>query len=165
MRSEFPHVVVRIFFTRTFQHEQAFFFSPVQYSKGCFGGRISVANTVAGCTILVFIATDGYRHQRECLARTDRRMISPEEEEQKTHETGCPLNAPGSFPFAWSRCGQSELVAVYKVDVAYGEVMAKADGQLKAWRNSVGSGRVVTDFGKKVLIFACTISSFLLAHV
>lgn len=45
---------------------------------------------------------------------------------------------------------QSELVAVYKVDAAYGEVMMKADAQLKAWRQSVGSGRVVADFGKKV---------------
>lgn len=45
---------------------------------------------------------------------------------------------------------QSELVAVYKVDAAYGEVMMKADAQLKAWRQSVGSGKVVSDFGKKV---------------
>lgn len=45
---------------------------------------------------------------------------------------------------------KSELVAVYKVDAAYGEVVAKADGQLKAWRQVVGTGKVVPDFGKKV---------------
>lgn len=44
---------------------------------------------------------------------------------------------------------KSELVAVYKVDSAYGDVMMKAEAQLKAWRQSVGSGRVVADFGKK----------------
>lgn len=41
-------------------------------------------------------------------------------------------------------------MSVYKVDAAYGEVMAKADGQLKAWRQLVGSGKVVSDFGERV---------------
>lgn len=45
---------------------------------------------------------------------------------------------------------QSELMTVYKVDVAFGDVMNKAEGQLRAWRQMVGSGKVVSDFGKKV---------------
>ena len=45
---------------------------------------------------------------------------------------------------------QSELVPLYKVDAAFGEVMASADGQLRSWRNTVGAGKVIPDFGAKV---------------
>ncbi len=45
---------------------------------------------------------------------------------------------------------QSKMVALFKVDTAFGEVMVSADGQLKSWRQAVGSGRVVPDFGEKV---------------
>ncbi|CAM9916582.1 unnamed protein product [Ectocarpus fasciculatus] len=41
------------------------------------------------------------------------------------------------------------MVALYKVDSAYGEVMGSADMQLKSWRQSVGAGRVVADFGER----------------
>lgn len=44
------------------------------------------------------------------------------------------------------------MVALFKVDTAYGEVMASADGQLKSWRQTVGSGRVVSDFGERVSV-------------
>lgn len=44
---------------------------------------------------------------------------------------------------------KSELIAVYKVDAAFGEVMTKADGQLKAWRQVVGAGKIVSDFGER----------------
>eukprot|EP00903_Cladosiphon_okamuranus_P013705 g12761.t1 len=44
---------------------------------------------------------------------------------------------------------KTEMVALFKVDTAYGEVMASADGQLKSWRQTVGSGRVVSDFGER----------------
>lgn len=57
-------------------------------------------------------------------------------------------------------CLQSELVAVYKVDSAYGDVMMKAEAQLKAWRQSVGSGRVVADFGKKVTKRMASVNEF-----
>ena len=39
---------------------------------------------------------------------------------------------------------------MYKVDAAFGEVMTKADGQLKAWRQVVGAGKIVSDFGERV---------------
>lgn len=42
------------------------------------------------------------------------------------------------------------MVALYKVDSAYGEVMGSADMQLKSWRQTVGAGRVVADFGERV---------------
>lgn len=42
------------------------------------------------------------------------------------------------------------MVALFKVDTAYGEVMGNADAQLKSWRQTVGAGRVVDDFGEKV---------------
>ncbi|CAN0286503.1 unnamed protein product [Ascophyllum nodosum] len=44
---------------------------------------------------------------------------------------------------------KSELVPLYKVDAAFGEVMASADGQLRSWRNTVGAGKVIPDFGAK----------------
>ncbi|CAM9385750.1 unnamed protein product [Ectocarpus sp. 6 AP-2014] len=44
---------------------------------------------------------------------------------------------------------KSEMVALYKVDSAYGEVMGSADMQLKSWRQTVGAGRVVGDFGER----------------
>lgn len=51
------------------------------------------------------------------------------------------------------------MVALFKVDTAYGEVMAGADGQLKSWRQTVGSGRVVSDFGERVRVGVCTYAS------
>lgn len=36
------------------------------------------------------------------------------------------------------------------VDAAFGEVMGTAEGQLKAWRHTVGSGTVVSNFGARV---------------
>lgn len=42
------------------------------------------------------------------------------------------------------------MIALYKVDSAYGEVMGSADMQLKSWRQTVGAGRVVGDFGERV---------------
>ena len=59
-----------------------------------------------------------------------------------------PLPLPP--PAFHGRGVQSEMVALFKVDTAYGEVMASADGQLKSWRQTVGSGRVVSDFGERV---------------
>lgn len=61
-----------------------------------------------------------------------------------------PFPPPAASRFSWDH--QSEMVALFKVDTAYGEVMASADGQLKSWRQSVGSGKVVSDFGERVSV-------------
>lgn len=49
-----------------------------------------------------------------------------------------------------NRTRQSELVPVYMVDAAFGEVMGTAESQLKAWRHTVGSGKIVSTFGARV---------------
>lgn len=55
------------------------------------------------------------------------------------------------------------MVALFKVDAAYGEVMGSADGQLKSWRQTVGAGRIVPDFGERVR--ECDYTSRVVVHV